>query len=642
MESVLLALDPQAPTKDMAPARLRAHYRMVLGARRMLLILDDAANAAQVEPLLPPVPCGAIVTSRVAFHIAGMETLPLDVLDPLDARRLLHSLCPRLADKEADAVAEKCGRLPLALRIAGTTLNTYRDLEVDEYLQSLKEGKERLHRLKVEDDPNLDVEVCFQYSYDKLPADLQARWRELGVFQTTFPLPAAAGVWNLPQEDSKDALRRLVARSLVEYDEDLRRYLLHDLLRDFAQTRLQKNELREARLRHARYYLQLAGAADDFYLKGAEYVLQGLRLFDAEWENIREAQRWSAQQPPNDREVAALVNEFPNSAAYCLALRLHASERIEWLQAASRAALSLGDKHREGTHVGNLGLAYQALGRPREAIQYHMRALKISREVGDKKGEASDLGNLGLAYAAVTEVRTAIEYYEQALAISRAIGDRRGEGGHLGNLGLAYAMLGRDAQAVEYYERALEISREVGDRRAEGNSLGNLGNVYARLSKPEKAIEYYEQALAISREIGDRQGEANRLGNLGLAYARLHETHKAIEYDEQALVISREIGDRRGEGNHLGNIGSAYAALGETRKAIEHYGQALAISRDVGDRRGQASHLGNLSVAYEFLGDVIQALELHEQALHIFVEIESPDAERARAAIARLRRKLQQ
>jgi tetratricopeptide (TPR) repeat protein len=104
-------------------------------------------------------------------------------------------------------------------------------------------------------------------------------------------------------------------------------------------------------------------------------------------------------------------------------------------------------------------------------------------------------------------------------------------------------------------------------------------------------------------------------------------------------VIAREIGDRRNEGNALGNLANAYADLGETRCAIELYEQDLVIAREIGDRRNEGNALGNLGNAYAAIGETRRAIALLGGALEIFEAIESPNAARMRAAIAKLQKK---
>jgi tetratricopeptide (TPR) repeat protein len=629
-------------------AELRALYLSVLHDRRALVLLDDAKDAAQVRPLLPPAGCGLVVTSRQKFTLPGLRATDLDALPPDDARQLLITIAPRLApppsrpstalrsaqgaamgeggEGVADEIAKLCGYLPLALRAAGSLLAVTPDLSPEAYAAQLRDERTRLERLGAEG-VDRSVEASFNLSYARLSPEAARVFRALAVFPGTFDAAAEEAVC---ADEGHAQLSDLVRRSLAEYDEKASRYRLHDLARLFAAARLSDAERDEAHQRHAAHYKNVLSAADALYLKGGDSLMRGLALFDLEWTNIQAGQAWAAARAERDDAAARLCSKYPDAGTYCLDLRQHPRELIRWLEAALRAARRLKDRRMEGAHLGNLGLAYAALGEARRAIEFYEQRLVIAREIGDRRGEGADLGNLGLAYADLGETRRAIEFFEQALAISREIGDRRGEGADLGKLGLAYADLGEARRAIEFYEQALAISREIGDRRGGGAALGNLGLAYADLGEARRAIEFYEQALAISREIGDRRGEANALMNTGSAYDSLGEPRRAIDYHEQALPIFREIEDRREEGNALGNLGNAYADLGETRRAIEFYEQALAISREVGDRRGEGNALWNMSLALDKLGERARAVAHAEAALKIFQQIESPYVERVR------------
>jgi CHAT domain-containing protein/lipopolysaccharide biosynthesis regulator YciM len=275
----------------------------------------------------------------------------------------------------------------------------------------------------------------------------------------------------------------------------------------------------------------------------------------------------------------------------------------------------------EGQSLGNLGIAYDSLGKYDKAIEFHLQALAISREIKDRLGEGQDLGNLGIAYYSLGKYDKAIEFHLQSLEIKREIKDRLGEGNALGNLGNAYYSLGKYDKAIEFHLQSLEIKREIKDRLGEGNALGNLGNAYYSLGKYDKAIEFHLQILAIAREIKDRLGEGNALGNLGLAYSALSKYDKAIEFQLQSLEIKREIKDRLGEGNALGNLGNAYYSLGKYDKAIEFHLQSLAIAREIKDRLGEGASLGNLGNVYDSLGKYDKAIEFHLQRLAIAREI---------------------
>ncbi len=649
MAHVIRSYHPEARLPE-SEAELAGLYRSVLNDKRVLFLMDNAASREQVEPLIPPSGSLLLVTSRFHFVLPGLVSRDLDELPPEDARDLLLKIALRIG-KEADVLAGLCGRLPIALRLAGSALAERPDLSPTDYARRLKEGKERFGA----------VEASLTVSYELLNEDRRCLWRLLAVFPGTFDPPAAAAIWELEIDPASEALGDLVRSSLVEWEEKDTRYRLHDLARSFADRQLAETEREVVKRRHAEYFLELLRSANDLYEQGGESLGLGLRLFDAEWGNIQAGFAWASSRFPQDETAARVCNGYPRAGAYLLSLRQHPREQIRWREHAIAAARrrknrssegahlgrlgnayaelgetrraiefyeqqlaiarDIGDRREEGQALGNLGNAYAELGETRRAIELYEQHLTIAREIGDRRGEDQALGNLGNAYAELGETRRAIELYEQALTIDREIGDRLGESQDLGNLGLAYAALGETRRAIEHYEQQLAIARDIGDRRGEGNALGSLGNAYAALSETRRAIELYEQQLAIAREIGGRRSEGAALGNLGIAYAELGETRRAIEYHEPYLAIAREIGDRQGEGYALNNLGNAYAALGETRRAIELYEQQLAITREIGDRWGESNALGNLGIAYKNLGETRRAIELYEQVLAIARDI---------------------
>ena len=445
--------DPGEKLPD-ALAELQAAYRARLHGKRGFLLLDNAANAGQVRPLLPP-PAGwaVVVTSRQRFALPGAcLDKSLDVLAQGDARDLIHRILRaggrEATDPQMARLAALCGRLPLALRIAAAFLVVNRGWGVDEYLETLEQ--ERLKHLDVEGEGSVLASLAISVrQLEEENRTLARRWRLLGVFPAPFDRAAAAAVWAVSDDEARGALSELHRRSLVEYDEAKGQYALHDLLREYALKQglgpVPSQEWAAARRRHAGHYLEVGSAADDLYKSDA---VEGLRRFDAALPHLRAAWAWLRTQ--RDAAAARWLSDFPARVAYVLDLRMTPKEKIPVLEAALAAARRLKDRRSEGIHLGNLGLAYVALGDAKGAIGYCKQALAIAREIGDRRGEGSILGDLGLAYAALGGAKRAIGYYEQALAIAREIGDRRGEGNALGNLGLAYADLGDAKRAIGY------------------------------------------------------------------------------------------------------------------------------------------------------------------------------------------------
>jgi tetratricopeptide (TPR) repeat protein/heme exporter protein D len=555
-------------------------YRSELSGKRVLLLLDNAADSAQVLPLMPPTGSALLVTSRQGIALPGLTPLALNPLSDREARELLLEIAPR-AKPGAEQICKLCGYLPLAIRAAGSLLAITPDLDPVDYAEQLKDERNRLEHIGKEG-VEIGVEASLNLSYKRLASEAAHVFRLLSVFPGTFDATAEEAVC---ADKGHVSLRDLVRRSLVLYDGSTKRYRLHDLARLFADAKASATERGIGSRRYATHYRYVLAAAKAFYLQGGEMLARGLALFDLEWSNIQAGQAWVAAEGIEDEKIAELGMAYPHAGMQILSLRQHSRERIGWLEIALAAARRLKNRAYEGAALGNLGTAYRDLAETNRAIQLFEQALVIVRELSDRRGEGAALTNLGLAYADLGETNRAIEFHEQRLVIARELRDRRGECAALGNLGNAYAVLGETNRAIEFHEQALLIDRELGDRRGEGADLTNLGSAYADLGEINRAIQLFEEALIIDRELGDLRGEGADLVNLGNAYAALGENNRAIQLFEQQLMIVREIGDLRGEGGALWNMSLVLNQLGKRAQAIQHAQQSLMILDQINDPR---------------------------------------------------------
>ena len=501
MRQVIAWLAPDAKPPD-DEDQLRAAYHGLFEGKRVLLLADNAAETAQVRPLVPAPPSAMVVTSRRTIQLPGLEGMNLDALPAEEADKLLVEIfdAERAKPAERAMIAELCGRLPLALRVAANFLKTHATWTAAEYAGALRERRKNLQQ------DDLDVRGTLSLSVDELERESPARaerWRMLAVFPASFLRDAVAAVWDIESDSARDDLDTLVERSLLQFDKDEGRFRLHDLFRDLAREGLSPEQSEEAAARHARHYQKVAALADDTYEKGDENVLAGLRLFDTERTQIEAGQAWAVAHRAERDDAARLSYDYALGAPNVLALRLSAREQISWFEAAAEGAREIGHRGGEGQALGNVGNAYMGLGEPRRAIEFYEEYLEIAREMGDREGEGQALGNLGGTYRALGETRRAIEFYEQDLAIAREIGDRRDEGATLGNLGNAYADLGEPRRAIEFYEQDLEIAREIGDRRGEGTVLYNLADKLAEVGRRDEAIDAIEESIRIMQQIED-------------------------------------------------------------------------------------------------------------------------------------------
>ena len=564
-------IDPAAPG---GWQQLQGLYRAELSSRPTLLLLDNAKDAAQVAPVLPPAGCLLLVTAREAFGLNGVSARRIGTLSAPEAERLLRELCLRLTEEQAATLAKHCAHLPKALRAAAGRLAVEEDLEVDEYLRLLADEKRRLRQLGREDGDELDVEATLRLSIQRLSEIERRAFARLAAFG---PLRFVAESARDVIEDAEgETLHRLVRLSLVEWDEATKFYGLHDLLRLIAADLLGRDSAEEftAGMRHASWHAALLVQANDLLIKGGAEQLAGLRAFDRFRDSILAAQAWVTKRADVESDALAPSLVLPQ----ILAFRLHPREREAGLIAA----------------------------------------LSATRRRSARLGEANVLQAQGDLVARQDRLGEAEKAYEAALGIYREIGARLGEANVLlaqGDLAVRQDRLG---EAEKAYEAALGVFREIGERLGEANVLQAQGDLALRQGGQGEVEKAYEAALWIYREIGVRLGEANVLraqGALAVRQARLGEGEKA--YGE-VLAIYREIGDRLGEANVLQAIGRSAATAGKSDEGISRLLEALRQHREIGAQLGVAADLGYLAQALLQSDRAPQALVTAEDALHVF------------------------
>ncbi len=549
-----------------------AMYRTRLAERRMLIVLDDARDAAQVRPLLPGTgSCAVIVTSRHRrSDLVGSRLIDLDGLDDAEAAELFTRIIgPERADAEPDAVRDvlgMCAGLPLAIRIAGARLAARRGWSVRTLADRLADQQRRIDELTTGD---LAVRACFQVSFDSLPraagggVDPAHVFQMLGVWPgPSIGLRAAAALVGEPEEPVTDALEVLVDANLLESPAP-DRYAFHDLLRAYAVERSRAEEpgqvIDDAINRVLDWYLHTAAAAAGVVQPHAERVPLTPPAPGAEplaFGTTEQALGWYEMERAN---LVAATIEAAARGRHDVAWKLPVTAMYFFMLHGYRA----------------------------DWMTTHRVALSSAQRLGDQKGEAWVLNNLGMLNSE-QHADDAVGYFERALAIYRAIGDQRGQAQAANNLAFSYRFLERYEEAVTALLDALELQRQVGRRYGEGVALCNLGEAYLELGRHEEAIARSQEALAVVREIGSTRMEGYALYNLGRANLDLGQSAEAASLLEQALIIHRSVGDRSGEAQDLRHIGVAHARAGRVAEARGTWGRALTLYRGLGDDKEAA------------------------------------------------------
>jgi hypothetical protein len=346
MIQVIHAYDPEYKM-PLNEGELPGQYFSILHGKKTLLLLDNAASREQVEPLLPPPDSALLLTSRYKFALPGLlEEMDLDpgVLPLEDAKKLLLKIHERIGD-HAEELAKLCGCLPIALRNAAYALKEKPNLSPEGYIERLGDAKKRLEL----------VDASFSLSYDLLTPELQKLWCLLSVFPADFDMDGAAAVWEMEKIPAEDALGELVKWSLVDFmpsaTDEGGRYKLHDLARDFADSRLEAKRRETSQLRHAKYYKKILSRVDELYVRGGMDTKAGLELFNLEWTNIKAGQSWAEDmiisKSLREESTLQLACDYPAEGAYAMEVLLNPRERIHWLKTALVAARQLKDSKME-------------------------------------------------------------------------------------------------------------------------------------------------------------------------------------------------------------------------------------------------------------------------------------------------------
>jgi DNA-binding SARP family transcriptional activator/tetratricopeptide (TPR) repeat protein len=540
-------------------------FRSLLAGRRVLVILDNARDDAQVLPLLPGAPgCATLITSRRRLPgLTAATGADQIVLEPLSTEEAQQLLVRRLADGQVEgrpgAVAEivnGCVRLPLVLALAaahvaarpGVTLAALADRTPD------SGGCELM----------ADVRTVFSWSYRILSPAAARLFRLLGLHPgPEFGTGAAAALAGAGPAQTRALLRELTWASMLD-ERAPGRFALHDLLRDYA-AELAREEDDEEERRAAE------SRALDYYLHSAHTACRVL------WAH-RDRLTDLGPPPPYVTPEA-----FADATA---AFAWFATERRTLAEGVRLAERTGRDRHVVGLG-SRLGNYLDRDGRWIEQSRLQQTVLAAARRMsGDPAGDAElaavlcDRARSAFRLGAIEHAR---EHLDSAYELFHRSGDLVGlaEVHHY----MANVHESRDelAPALRHARKSLVLFRRAGDRRGEGRELNLIGWIYGLLGKPALARARSRQALAVQESVGDRYFMGITWDTLGRAHHRLGDPHEAITCLRRALELleSPDAADPVNAAKAHTALGDAQLGIGDTAAARASWTQALRILEDL-------------------------------------------------------------
>ncbi|WP_307797702.1 BTAD domain-containing putative transcriptional regulator [Streptomyces laculatispora] len=634
LDSLLRALGvPGNLIPDDVPART-ALWRATLVGKRLLILFDNAADAAAIRPLLPASPGSLImVTSRARLvDLDGARWISIGVMPPRDSAMLVaETLGAQRVAAEPEAAAELaqlCGHLPLALRIATARLRNRPRWTLQYLAERLRDETRRLDELS---SGARSVSATLRLSYQALDEECRNAFSTLALHPgSDMDIHAAGALLGTGARDAEDLLEMLLDVHLVQQPE-IGLYTFHDLVRSFAQSLLiEAAEDSGAVERLLGYYLTATEEACDLLYSGRRRRSTGIPPSTAELPDLGTAERarkWFlreqtallaavtlAERKGHDRYVVCLSRN--------LVFQLNDLGLLEDFGELSRVAVAAAGRLQDlallGVSLSNLGVACWKLGRLTEGLEAARESRDVAIRLGDLHTKAHSESILGQFNSLLGDFSAALGHMETAIAHERDLDMPRAEAESLTILSTLYEQWGRYEEARDAALRSAELSRQLGQHEGLPGAITDLAFAHVGLGAYEEA----DRCLAEARGL---YGDAGNEVNLALTLALSADVENLLgrpprdpDQAELALNLMRTNSSplRRAKVENM--VGRLRRRQGDTAAALALHTHAHELSSSLSYRIEEAYALAGMADA---LGDTPDAVRYRAEAEKLFGEM---------------------
>ncbi|MBU2665122.1 tetratricopeptide repeat protein [Actinoplanes bogorensis] len=540
-----------------------ARFRTAINGRRMLLVLDNVREPAQIRPLLPGTGDSAVlITSRQRLHGLAVHhpvsTVELDRLSRDESVGLLSDVLGARADANPEAVArlvEHCAGLPLALRIAAEMAATRSQDSVATLLAELEQNESALDFLDLGDDPYAAVRSVFSWSYVALSESSATAFRRLGLHPgNAVSLPVAAAMLDTTIAAARRTLRRLADAHLIT-EPGPGCFAMHDLLRAYARDlglRLDEPADRAATTdRMVDQYLHTADRAGRLVMPHRHRLsLAGRAIAEPAFADRAAALDWYERERRNLTEVFSLESAGTDRQRWQLAyvlrdffyLTKHVDSWVRSHTVAVESATRLADRRAEGITRNNLGRALLESGREAEAEEQYRSARDLLRAAGDDQGAVDAQVNVASILRRRGAYEEALGHLNDGLAVYRRTQLPRKVGITLRSIARTEVEMGRPADAARHAREALAVFAELGLELDMAQTLNTLTRIHLAGGDADAARSMAERAVDRSRSAGSDYERAHALRGLGWAAALSGDKSLARTHLQESLAILQQLG----------------------------------------------------------------------------------------------------
>lgn len=616
-------------TVDESAALLRTQ----LADRRMLVVLDNVGDEAQVRPLLPGAGYSdAIVTSRRALR--GLDVSVRVTLAPMTTAESLEMIVSTMSEAggaapdidEAKELARVCGHLPLALRLATARLATRPSWRVSDLVRRLRDNSQRLAQLH---DGTTDIIASFQASYEDMSSAAQRAFRLCSIHPgedfDTWTACALTGEDEVTVESIMDEL--LDANMLLQYAPD--RYRYHDLLLLYANQLVEADESgdRDHALERllVAYTDRVTDAMDQAFpttvrLSSGSGSGESLGAED-------DAVAWL------DAEVGVLValaeraSESERYAPFAWRIadqlrgyfiaRRHAEGWSRVVEAGFQALQRADDDRARAAMFMCRGQARGAMGQDAEGLDDTLVALRLAGDCGWSSAVSYLLHNVGWIHYELGDLDRAEGWLLRILDTPEQDGGGPASAVARNAIGMVMLDRGRWHDAEVHFQAALEASVAAGRERAALTIRGNLASALRRQGAVTEAARHLDGVIHGFRLRGDVRGELSTLDEMSQLEGDEGNRELALSLGRRAHELAAQVHDLRARAMTLCTLGEALLASGDIVDARDTLNRAATLAGVHSYRSLEARALVALAGALMVSGDTEAASEHADRALGI-------------------------
>jgi tetratricopeptide (TPR) repeat protein len=543
--------------------------------RRMLLIFDNAEKSKDIRLLRPGGNnCAIIITTRdrglpVRIDIPDKSIMDLPILPEKDALLLLEKfLGKERIEAEPEAAKEitaLVGYLPLALEIVGKQLKVHKARKLFEMSASLHEERERLKKLKLRKDDELNVESSLSLSLKYLNEDTINFFACLSVCAPDgFSVNSAMAAGNCSYEPAVDMLDELYELSLLNQSHS-NRYVLHPLIYLIAKKQLEERDLRvSASQRHARYFINLIKSHQIDHA-----------IITEEMNDIILAARWLLEQGINDQEFVIRLQPFFQSHGFWKEASLLIDGFIDLAQRLNDWNVIIQLHIQQAKYLtlqGKFSDAEDSLKQVEPLLD------KIEKESEKLRNEAMWLTTHGGVLQRQGKYDEAVQNFKKCYKLEKQLNNERGQAMVMNTLGSVYQRQCKFEKAIEAFEESYRLLVEISDERGQAMVQNSLGGALQRLGKFQEAVKAFEKSYELLVKLGDELGQAMVSTSLGKALLSHNETEKSITLLHKGFEINEKLQNHRGLGIVTPSLVRVLLKTNRKKEAIDCFNRAIAIA----------------------------------------------------------------